>query len=351
MGLAGRPGEPDEARQHRRHLDHRQQLLGAAHLAAAAAAEQQRHVERLVAELREGVALVDRQRREGRPHLGHEVGAGRGGLLRRELLRRHQPQAGLGQARHQRLAPEPVLPLHQGVGPLRDGLQHLGRLQAVHRALGDLVGHLGLQAGHPDHEELVEVGGDDAEELEPLQHRQAGLLGLLQDPLVEGQPGELPVEEERGVGRVGGAGGVGGGGQDGRHGRSGWGVLEREAACPQSGSGWGVGAIRRRVTMGCRSGRPGVRRGRRSARPGRARGGAGGPGPGRAPGPGCALHCAAHEERPRPPARRHRRRHQRRPPGDRPAAPGRHARDHPPGAGCPSAPERGSSPPVSWPGR
>ena len=57
VGPPGAAREPEEARQHRRHLDHRQELLGAAHLAPPAAPQEERHVERLVAELREGVAL------------------------------------------------------------------------------------------------------------------------------------------------------------------------------------------------------------------------------------------------------------------------------------------------------
>ena len=52
-----------------------------------------------------------------------------------------------------------------------------------------------LEAGHPDHEELVEVAGEDRQEADPLQQRQRRVLGQLEHPLVEAQPGQLAVEE------------------------------------------------------------------------------------------------------------------------------------------------------------
>ena len=52
-----------------------------------------------------------------------------------------------------------------------------------------------LEAGHPDHEELVEVAGEDRQEAGPLEQRQVAVLGQLEHPLVEAQPGQLAVEE------------------------------------------------------------------------------------------------------------------------------------------------------------
>ena len=52
-----------------------------------------------------------------------------------------------------------------------------------------------LEAGDPDHVELVEVAGEDGQELRPLQQRRPGVLGERQHPGVEVQPGQLPVEE------------------------------------------------------------------------------------------------------------------------------------------------------------
>ena len=56
-----------------------------------------------------------------------------------------------------------------------------------------------LQAGDAHHVELVEVAGEDRQELDPLQQRLASVLGQRQHPGVEVQPGQLAVEEAVGV--------------------------------------------------------------------------------------------------------------------------------------------------------
>ena len=63
-----------------------------------------------------------------------------------------------------------------------------------------------VQPRDPDHEELVQVGEVDGQELEPLEQRPARVARLVEHPLVEGQPGHLAVEVERGLlGRRSGA--------------------------------------------------------------------------------------------------------------------------------------------------
>ena len=53
-------------------------------------------------------------------------------------------------------------------------------VQVVH-AGADLL----LEAADPLHEELVEIGADDREELDPLEQRGARVLGLVQHAPVE----------------------------------------------------------------------------------------------------------------------------------------------------------------------
>ena len=55
-----------------------------------------------------------------------------------------------------------------------------------------------LQLRHPDHEELVQVRAEDGQELHPLEKRDRGVLGLLEHPAVELEPGELAVDERVG---------------------------------------------------------------------------------------------------------------------------------------------------------
>ena len=104
-------------------------------------------------------------------------------------------------AGHDLVEEQPLLALDQRLDPLA----HLDELLAggapVGRGHAEPGGHLLLQAGHPHLEELVEVLAEDGEELGPLEerHRLVGRQG--QHPLVEVEPGQLPVQVARRVGR------------------------------------------------------------------------------------------------------------------------------------------------------
>src|SRR5439155_21608582 len=56
-----------------------------------------------------------------------------------------------------------------------------------------------VDTGHADHEELVEVARVDRRELHALEQRERRVLGQLEHPLVEVQPGQLAVEIQRRV--------------------------------------------------------------------------------------------------------------------------------------------------------
>ena len=55
-------------------------------------------------------------------------------------------------------------------------------------------GHPAHQPGDPDHEELVQVGGEDGEEAHPLKQRDLIVFRELEDALVELDPALLPVQ-------------------------------------------------------------------------------------------------------------------------------------------------------------
>ena len=57
---------------------------------------------------------------------------------------------------------------------------------------GGLLAH---EPGDADHEELVEVRGEDRAELDALEQRHRRVVGELEHAGVELEPGELAVEE------------------------------------------------------------------------------------------------------------------------------------------------------------
>jgi len=67
--------------------------------------------------------------------------------------------------------------------------------QAVLAEGSDALPHLGLQSGDAHHVELVEVIGRDRQKAQALEQGVSGIAAFGQDPAVEGQPGQLPVEE------------------------------------------------------------------------------------------------------------------------------------------------------------
>jgi len=78
----------------------------------------------------------------------------------------------------------------------RRGLfENLTRFQTGRGAHGQAGRDPSLEAGHPDHEELVEAVGEDGEIAGPFQQRHRFVGSKLQDSLVELQPGDLTVEK------------------------------------------------------------------------------------------------------------------------------------------------------------
>ena len=68
-----------------------------------------------------------------------------------------------------------------------------GGRQAVRAPRVDPSVDLVVHAGHPHHEELVQVGDEDGQELHALHQRERLVLGQLEHAIVEVEPGELAV--------------------------------------------------------------------------------------------------------------------------------------------------------------
>ena len=103
----------------------------------------------------------------------------------------------LGEGREEGFVEQIVLVGDHALDPLTDGGEGFAGAEAVGPVGVAAVFQQLFEGGDADFEELVEVGADDGEELEPFQEGLGGILGLLEDPLVEFQPAELAVEVVR----------------------------------------------------------------------------------------------------------------------------------------------------------
>ena len=164
-----------------------------AHAGLAAPFQQRHGVELLIVQEGEGLLAGDDHGGEKRRDLGVEIALQQRALLVGELVEVDDAHAVGLQLAHELLIDATLLLLQLG-GALDNG--------------GDLLlgGHVGLvvplvvsggdlrhERAHANHEEFVQIGLVDGGEAEPLRQRHAGVSGLVQHPLVELQPAELPV--------------------------------------------------------------------------------------------------------------------------------------------------------------
>src|SRR5262249_1110738 len=72
---------------------------------------------------------------------------------------------------------------------------------AVRAGLANTAQDLLLDAGDPNHEELVQVGAGDRQEFQALIKREAPIARLIEHALVEAEPRQLSIDEQLGVWR------------------------------------------------------------------------------------------------------------------------------------------------------
>ena len=100
-----------------------------------------------------------------------------------------------GEARLQDLEEAAVLVLDEPVD--LDGHRH-HRLPGGEPVRTDRLvagGDETLEAGHPHHEELVQVRAEDRKELDPLEERHRFVLGFLEHAAVELEPRQLAIDQ------------------------------------------------------------------------------------------------------------------------------------------------------------
>ena len=137
---------------------------------------------------------VDRDRREHRKDVAEEMILEPGALGVGQLLGLKHTDAGLGE---QRFEPDPALLLLVGQlgDEAGDAVELLGRRQSVLARRLDAGDDLATQAGHAHHVELIEVRCRDREEAQALKQWMALIHSFLENPAIELQPRQLPIEK------------------------------------------------------------------------------------------------------------------------------------------------------------
>ena len=191
---AGRIGHSDEAGQHlARDVDDGQRAVR--QRGRRRRPDGRHEAQRTVAEVREGMARIDGQRRQHGQERPAEVVPEEALLLLACLLGAEEHDAFRGEQRLDLLEEAAVLLLHQLVHAVGDGGQRLADREPVRPRRLIAGPDAPLQRRHADHEGLVQVRAEDGEELHPLKQGHARVLRLLEYAPVELEPRQLTIDE------------------------------------------------------------------------------------------------------------------------------------------------------------
>ena len=122
--------------------------------------------------------------------------------LRIQFMVRNDVDAFLAERRPQFLFQALVGGFHQALDFAADRHQLRARAHPVRAEFGDAGIQLRIQAGHPDHEELVQVRTDDGQEFDAFQQRIGGVPRLFQHAPLKAQQAEFAVDIKTGVVQV-----------------------------------------------------------------------------------------------------------------------------------------------------
>ena len=164
----------------------------------AALRDGHREVEPEVADEREGMLGVDRERGQDRLDVAGEVRAHRLALVPVQIVVPQDRQPRAGEVRHQLVVPQPAELGHLGEQAGAARRQLVGRRPAVDRQPAGAVGDLPLQTAYALHEELVVEHPDDARELDALEEGEVGAADEMQHAAGEPEPAQLAADERPG---------------------------------------------------------------------------------------------------------------------------------------------------------
>ncbi len=189
----GSAAHRNQLRQRIGNLDSRKMLF------AFAGAQHDGEIQTQVRDVRKRASWVEGKRRQRGKNCLLEIGIHRGALLFRQIGIVLDVDARSVQGRHKLLGPAVMGAAEQAYDGGADGAQLFRRRHAIGTRLAHAFFNLPLQPGHAHHEELVNVGADEGQEHQPLQHRIAAVLRFFQHPPLEVHQAQLAVDVERGI--------------------------------------------------------------------------------------------------------------------------------------------------------
>ena len=172
---------------------HMQQRHARCAAAPHAGRKQQRQMDHLGGQKREGTLIVDGAGRQQRLHRLVKVMAQPFPLLLVQPVEALEMNPRVGQGGQVFRVQQLILPGHLLLHRGENRVQLFPGRQAG--GVFFLIACHGCphQRAHPHHEKLVQIAGADGDELAPLQQRIVGVRRFLQHPAVEVQPAQFPV--------------------------------------------------------------------------------------------------------------------------------------------------------------
>ena len=151
-------------------------------------------VEALVHQARERMRRVQTNRADHRQHLVFKVFLYPGSLRLGPVGTAQETDIFRFQRREHDVVEDLVLTINVDGTDLADAVEHLLRMHGIRPYRFTSVLELTQLVRHPDFEKLVQIAGEDQQEHEPLQQRIALVQRLLQNPDIELQVAQFPVD-------------------------------------------------------------------------------------------------------------------------------------------------------------
>lgn len=151
-------------------------------------------VDRFVQELREGVAGIDGEGSEDGKNISLKNLPGPFDLNVVELGNRAKVKPLMGKGWKESFVEELVLVGDHAKDAGTNRGEDIGRAEAIGSVHVASVFDELLEGGDTDFKELIEIGADDGEEFESFEEGLGGVLGLLEDTMIEFEPAKLAIQ-------------------------------------------------------------------------------------------------------------------------------------------------------------